>query len=175
MDIRLEQLEKKDFPVIRDWVDPQIFRIFKSPVDDQQLEKLLSKEKDGIYAEIGMRAADSKSNEIVGLIHSIVNVRDDFLHIQQLIVDPARRGNGYGPAILAMFLDYCFVDHSFHRAQLFTDENNKPAIACYKKVGFKVDGFLRDIVKTNSGYIGTYIFSILRDEWLAKRGNQSTD
>ena len=88
-----------------------------------------------------------------------------YSHIQQIVVDPLKRNNGYGAKILSLFLDICFNSYSFHRVQLFTDENNMPAISCYKKVGFHIDGLMRDVNKTENRYFGTFIFSILDDEW----------
>lgn len=171
MTIHLEELERRDFPKIRDWIDPNVFHIFKLPVNDQQLERLLSKEEKGMPADIGLRAVDSETDEIVGLIHAVINRKNDYVHIQQIVVDPRFRNRGYGSAILTAFLDICFNSYDFHRVQLFTEEDNGPAISCYKKVGFHIDGLMRDINRTVNGYLGTYIFSILHDEWRNKRKN----
>jgi RimJ/RimL family protein N-acetyltransferase len=169
MTIHLDELERQDFPKIREWIDPNIFRIFRSPINDQQLERLLSKRENGTPSDIGMRAVDSETDEIVGLIHAVINNKNDYAHIQQIVVDPRLRCRGYGSAILSTFLDICFDSYNFHRVQLFTEEDNKLAIACYKKVGFHIDGLMRDIYKTDNGYLGTYIFSILCDEWQMKK------
>jgi len=168
MNIRLEQLARTDFPIIKDWIDPEIFHIFKAPIDDKQLERLLTKEQNGVLTEIGLKAIDRDTNTIIGLVHSIVNHENSFTHLQQIIVDPEKRGLGYGKAILELFLELCFTTHKLHRVQLFTEENNKEAIACYKKVGFHVDGLMRDGIKTATGFIGTYIFSMLDNEWFEK-------
>lgn len=165
MRLELEPLERSDFSRIQDWIDPAIFHIFTTPVDDEQLEILLSKERHGVPAELGKRIVDRDNGELVGIIHAVLNLEDDLMHIQQIVVDPARRGQGYGQAILKCFIDYCLANFDLHRIQLFTEENNKSAIACYREVGFKVDGILRDHVKTKDGYLSTYIFSILSDEW----------
>jgi RimJ/RimL family protein N-acetyltransferase len=175
MNVRLEQLERQDFPRIRHWIDPAVFRVFEAPVDDQQLERLLSKEQDGVPTGIGMRALDSGTGELVGVIHAVVIRRNDFAHVQQIVVDPDRRGKGYGPAIFEAFLDLCFNQHQLHRVQLFTDEDNHAAIACYKKVGFQVDGFMRDIIKTDAGYMGECVFSILYDDWLERSGGPNDE
>ncbi len=169
MNIRLEQLEREDFPVIKDWIDPEIFHIFKWPIDDKQLERLLTKEKDGVIDEIGLRAVDIETKNIIGLVHSIVNRENNLTHLQQIVVDPERRGKGYGATILEIFLELCFMTHKFHRVQLFTEENNKQAIVCYKKVGFHVDGLMRDMVKTDKEYLSTYIFSMLDNEWYERK------
>jgi RimJ/RimL family protein N-acetyltransferase len=166
MKLELEQLQRSDFPTIRDWIDPAVFHIFKAPVDDEQLEMLLSKEHDGVVSELGMRFIDRDSARLVGIVHAVLNPDDDLMHIQQIVVDPARRGRGYGPAILRCFIDYCLDNYELHRIQLFTEENNQAAISCYRKIGFRVDGILRDRVKTKDGYLSTYVFSILSNEWM---------
>jgi RimJ/RimL family protein N-acetyltransferase len=165
MNLQFEPLERSDFPKIRNWIDPVIFRLFKAPVDDKQLEMLLSKERDGVPAELGRRITDLDNGKLVGVIHAVLDPEDDLMHIRQIVVNPAHRGQGYGQAILKCFIDDCFANYDLHRIQLFTEENNESAIACYRKVGFKVDGILRDCVKNRNGYLNTHIFSILRDEW----------
>ena len=165
MKLELEPLEKGDFTKIRGWIDPAIFHIFKAPVDNKQLEMLLSKYSNDVPTELGMRAIDMDKSKIVGIVHAILNFENDLMHIQQIVVDPACRSQGYGSAILKCFIDHCLANYKLHRIQLFTEENNKAAIFCYSKVGFKVDGILRDRVKTRDGYLSTYVFSILRDEW----------
>jgi len=142
--LKLEQLEKNDFPRIRDWIDPTIFHIFKAPVADEQCEMLLSKKRDGVTTELGMRAIDEDAGGLIGIIHAVLQLEDNLMHIQQIVVDPILRGQGYGPEILRCFIDHCLDDYKLHRIQLFTEENDLSAIACYLKVGFKVDGILHD-------------------------------
>jgi RimJ/RimL family protein N-acetyltransferase len=168
MNIRLEQLKRTDFPVINDWIDPEIFHIFTAPIDESQLEKLLTKEQNGIITEIGLRAVENKTDQIIGLVHAVVDRDNDLIHLQQIVVDPEKCNRGYGAAILELFLELCFTEYNSHRVQLFTEENNKQAIACYIKVGFHIDGMIRDRIKTATGFIGTYIFSMLDNEWFER-------
>ena len=165
MKLKLEPLERSDFSKIQDWIDPAIFHVFTAPLDEKQMEKLLSEEHNGVQNELGMRAIDRDNGELVGIIHAVFDLDNDLMHIQQMIVDPNRRGQGYGQEILRQFIDHCLSDYSLHRIQLFTEENNKIAISCYKKAGLRVDGILRDRVKTSEGYLSTYIFSVLDHEW----------
>jgi len=166
MNIRLEPLTRGDFPKIRDWIDPEVFRIFKAPVDDRQLERLLSKEENGRPAEIGLRAVDAETDDLVGMIHAVIVQHQDLAHIQQMVVDPDRRSRGYGAAILEAFLELGFTQHRLNRVQLFTDDDNRAGITCYRKVGFQLDGRMREIIKTQDGYKDECVFSILRREWL---------
>jgi RimJ/RimL family protein N-acetyltransferase len=169
MDILLEELETTDFPIVKKWIDPRIFRIFTSPIDDAQMMRLLTRYRDGIKTDVGKKAIDRSTGNLVGFVHAVINAENQYAHIQQIVVHPEMRGQGYGALILRSFLDICFRDYNLHRVQLCTDENNHAAISCYKKVGFQVDGLVRDITKVEGGYLGEYIFSILDHEWISSR------
>jgi RimJ/RimL family protein N-acetyltransferase len=166
MNILLKELKTTDFPIVKEWIDPKIFRIFTSPIDDAQLTRLLTKHQDGIQTDVGKKAIDGNTGNLVGFIHAVINAKNEYAHVQQIVVHPEMRNQGYGTSILRCFLDICFRDYNLHRVQLCTDENNHAAISCYKKVGFKVDGLVRDITKEEGGYLGEYIFSILDYEWI---------
>ena len=166
MNILLKELETTDFPVVKNWIDPKIFRIFRSPIDDAQLTRLLTKYQDGIQTDVGKKAIDRGTGNLVGFIHAVLNLENEYAHIQQIVVHPKMRHQGYGASILRSFLDICFQDYDLHRVQLCTDESNEAAILCYKKVGFQVDGLLRDMTKEKGGFLGEYIFSILDYEWI---------
>ena len=59
MNLKIRQLRRQDFPVIRDWIDANMFRIFQEPIDDSQLEILLTKyNDDGRPADLGLAALD---------------------------------------------------------------------------------------------------------------------
>ena len=48
--------------------------------------------------------------------------------------------------------------------QIFVDEANLSAIACYKKVGFKPEGLMREATRTDDGYVSWFSMSILEEE-----------
>jgi RimJ/RimL family protein N-acetyltransferase len=167
--IGLEPLEPHDFPLIRSWIDPRVFRIFHDPVDDDQLRRLLTSYDDGRPRSLGYRIVRCADTEIIGLIHAIIDWKNDLAHIGQLIVgDPDLRGRGIGAAALRLFLPICFEELGLHRAQIFVDEDNQSAIACYEKVGFKREGLMREATKTAEGYVSWYSMSILAGEWRAR-------
>ena len=172
MNIILKELLKEDLPIVKDWIDPAIFRIFKAPIDDAQLSRLLTKNHNGILTDIGKKAIDADSGNCVGFIHAVVNPRDNHIHIQQMVVAPQFRHQGYGTSIMKCFLEVCFKQYKFHRVQLMTEEHNHAAVACYQKVGFHVDGLLRDISKFEGRYISEYMFSILEQEWKGTLENE---
>ncbi|MFC2172295.1 GNAT family N-acetyltransferase [Acidobacteriota bacterium] len=166
MKLVLEELELDDLPVIQKWIDPSVFRIFKDPVDVEQLTRLLSKYKGDEPLELGFRAVNADTGEIVGLLHAVLDHWNSLAHIQQIIVVKNLRGKGIGTEILTRFNERCFTELRLHRVQLFVDNDNTEAIACYKKAGFKTEGLMRDASKVEDGWVSWYSMSLLADEWL---------
>ena len=170
IEIRLEELEPKDFACIRPWIDPRTFRMFRAPVDDDQLSCLLTKYANGRPISLGYRIVRTSDAVVIGLIHATIDWKNNLAHIGQIVVgEPALRGLGIGTDGMRRFLRVCFDDLGLHRAQLFVDENNFGAIACYQKVGFQIEGLMREATKVGSKYISWHSMSILEDEW---RSNQ---
>ncbi len=54
-----------------------------------------------------------------------------------VIVDPRKRGRGYGKEMLRLGLKYAFEIYGAKKASLGVFENNLPACACYRAVGFR--------------------------------------
>ena len=53
-----------------------------------------------------------------------------------VIVDPEKRGRGYGKAMLRLGLQYAFEIYGAEKASLGVFENNPSAYFCYKAAGF---------------------------------------
>lgn len=60
----------------------------------------------------------------------------DELRFGFVIVDPDKRGQGYGKAMLRLGLTLVFERYGARRASLGVFENNPAAYYCYKAVGF---------------------------------------
>ena len=98
-----------------------------------------------------------------------MNRDNNLAHIGQIVVgEPSLRGLGIGTASLKLFLRICFEELKLHRVQLFVDDDNTGAVACYQKAGFKVEGLMREATRTSTGYISWYSMSVLEDEWREK-------
>ncbi len=61
----------------------------------------------------------------------------DELRFGFVIVNPQKRGKGYGKAMLSLGLKFVFEIYGAKKASLGVFENNLPAYYCYKSVGFK--------------------------------------
>jgi RimJ/RimL family protein N-acetyltransferase len=82
------------------------------------------------------------------------------------IGDSDYRGKGYGKDALQLILRYAFYELNLNRVGLDVISNNIPAIEAYKKVGFTVEGSMRDAVYRDGQYYDRIIMGILRNEWL---------
>ena len=81
----------------------------------------------------------------------------DELRFGFVIVDPAKRGKGYGKTMLRLGLKFAFEIYGAKKASLGVFENNLSAYYCYKAVGFQ------DVVLDE---METY--RILGEEWKCK-------
>ncbi len=78
----------------------------------------------------------------------------DELRFGFVVVDPAKRGKGYGKAMLQLGLQFAKEIYGAKKVSLGVFENNESAYYCYKAVGFK------DVVLEK-----TETYTVLGDEW----------
>ena len=62
-------------------------------------------------------------------------------------------------------LKFGFEELGLNRIALGVFDFNKPAIKCYKKMGFKLEGTLREASKVGDSFWNCHMMSILRKEW----------
>ncbi|MBP5262828.1 MAG: GNAT family N-acetyltransferase [Lachnospiraceae bacterium] len=110
-----------DFPLTAEKLD-----------DIYQNQNGLCKQEDNFYP---MVAFDESG--VVG--HFILRYIGDFemIRIGWVIVDDTRRGKGYGKRMLEMGLKYAFDILKAKKVTIGVYENNPPARACYKSLGFQ--------------------------------------
>lgn len=65
------------------------------------------------------------------------------------IGDDSARGKGYGTEVTKLFVEFAFSNLQLHRVYLRVLSNNNTAIASYKKAGFRIDGYVQDMVKVD--------------------------
>ena len=82
-------------------------------------------------------------------------------------------GHGYGTDAMRLIVQYGFIELNLHRISLGLHSYNDRALKSYEKVGFKVEGTMRqDTLREGRRTHGIYM-GILRDEWLALQGDQA--
>jgi aminoglycoside 6'-N-acetyltransferase len=68
-----------------------------------------------------------------------------------LYIDPAVHGRGIGSDALRTLARYLFEDHGHHRVVIDPAADNVAAIACYRKVGFRTVGVMREYERSADG------------------------
>lgn len=80
------------------------------------------------------------------------------------IGDEKYRNKGYGAEALRLACKYAFDKLNLHSLYLNVFDFNERAIACYKKVGFKEAGRLREAYFVNGKYNDVITMDLLRED-----------
>ena len=77
---------------------------------------------------------------------------------------------GYGTDALTVLVRFAFEQMNLNKVQLDVFSFNERGIACYKKIGFREEGRLRQTIFRNGRYYDTVVMGILGEEWADKSG-----
>jgi len=69
-----------------------------------------------------------------------------------IIGDERYRGMGIGKIAMKFLVDYGFKKFKFHKINAGVFQDNKPAVNCYKAIGFTTEGVLKDEAFFNRKY-----------------------
>ena len=117
-------------------------------------------------SHIGFGIYDQESSKLIGDIGiSLIDPKNKHAEIGMTIGDKSYWGKGYGTDLVKTILNFCFKILDLNKVYLDVWEENKRAIDCYLKCGFKRDGVLRDHVFREGIYHNKWIMSILKREW----------
>ena len=85
------------------------------------------------------------------------------------IGDKAARGCGYGSEAIEMILRFAFMELNLNRVGLDVISDNTPAIECYQKAGFTVEGRARESVIRFGEKLDLIYMGILYDDWVKRQ------
>jgi RimJ/RimL family protein N-acetyltransferase len=80
-------------------------------------------------------------------------------------------GRGLGTEAAELMLGHAFERLELHRVGLSVFAYNERAIRSYQKVGFRIEGRLREAILRDGRHWDEVQMGILRDEWLARRSS----
>ncbi len=180
MNVILEPFERADFDRLLGWVpDAQFLMLwsgpfFAPPLDSDQLE---------VYYQSGQldppmrkiyKAADCDSGAIVGHIElNNIDWRNLSATVSKVLVgEKSFQRQGAGTQMVDRLIEIAFGEMGLHRLELRVFDFNRPAIRCYEKNGFIIEGHLRDYRRVDGAYWSSYLMSILESDWRTnKRAN----
>lgn len=111
---------------------------------------------------------DNGANRLVGSI-STMNI---FLNIKQLevgyVISPDYWGKGLMTEALSLVISHIFDTSDFNRIEAICDINNIGSRRVMEKAGMIKEGLLRQASFSNQGIVDVYLYSALRQDYLAK-------
>lgn len=85
-----------------------------------------------------------------------------------LIGDHDYWNQGFASEAYRLLLDYLFNERNINRVQAYVLESNIPSLKMHQKVGYQIEGTLRQSVYKNGRYQDQVLLSVLKEEYLKK-------
>jgi RimJ/RimL family protein N-acetyltransferase len=89
------------------------------------------------------------------------------------IGEPGMRGHGYGTDATRVLLRYGFMEMGLNCIALEVFSFNAAGVRAYEKVGFKLDGTMRDFLFRDGKFHDMHLMSMTRAEWDERYGGKS--
>lgn len=166
--IYLRGLEPEDAPTLRGFLNNvEVIRNITvvRPVslqDELDFIETMRKGTDKITFGLALKS-DERLIGVTSLME--IDTRNRHAAFGILIGDPAEWDKGYGTEATRMMVDYAFRTQNLNRVWLRVYEYNPRGRRAYEKVGFAVEGVLRQDNYRDGRYWDTTQMSILRSDW----------
>ena len=182
--VRLRSIERDDLPRFVQWLnDPETRQglAVRFPMGMAEEEHWF---EENLKAEPGLRAlaldahaespapaATANWTHIGGTGFHKIDWGDRWGEIGILIGNKEYWNRGYGTEATRTLVRWGFDGLNLNRIWLRVYEDNARAIRCYEKVGFRIEGRLRQDRFRDGRYLDTIIMAILRDEFRADKAS----
>ena len=172
--IKLEYFNKEDFQQLINWVSDEHLMtnwagsLFNFPLTEEKLEWYIDNTNDPETSDaLIYKAIDLDNGNIVGHVSlGGISRKNNAARISRVLVgNTAERGKGICTGMIKAVCKIGFEELMLHRISLGVYDFNTPAIRCYQKCGFIIDGILRDVLRYNNTYWNLAEMSMLEDDW----------
>ncbi|UPV99204.1 GNAT family N-acetyltransferase [Halorussus gelatinilyticus] len=82
---------------------------------------------------------------------------------------PAYHGEGYATEAMTLFLDHLFDSRAVRGVEAHVFAHNDPSQTLLERLGFALEGKLRQNNFVEGEYRDEYVYGLLRDEWVEER------
>ena len=170
--IHLRELRETDAKNMIEWMlDPQTKRSFMKDMSKFTLEDARRfcrdaiKAKDNIHNRSIHMAIVDEDDEYLGTISlkniDCINQSAEFA----IALREKARGKGVGAKAAEQLLAMGFREMGLHRIYLTVFADNEAAIRLYEKIGFTMEGELREHIYRDGEYVSWRIYGILDNEY----------
>ncbi|HWZ83141.1 MAG TPA: GNAT family protein [Terriglobales bacterium] len=168
--VYLRPLERADLnETYLGWLnDPEVTRYLETgsfPCTAHDLEKFYQGVT-GTKTEVIFAVADRESHTHIGNVKlGPINWVHRRAMFGIMIGEKGFWGKGVGEEATRLIVEYGFFRLNLHRVGLGVYEEHRSAIRCYEKIGFKVEGCLRDQMFQDGKYKNQLWMGLLRTEY----------
>jgi len=173
--IYLRALESDDYINTIKWRnDPQIFETLTQPrrfvsekTEQDWIQKAIKENELGVCLRLAICLKEN--NKHIGLIQLLnIDMKNKSGEVTTLIGEKEYWGQGLiGEARILLF-EHAFLDLGLERISNKVLDFNKASLRSYEKFGSVREGILRNAVYKNGKFHDMVLFSMLREEFLAK-------
>ena len=169
--ILLREYQSGDFASIREWVnDERTTRWLSTRYWPAQTEvdtqEFLSRMLQSSHNAYNFVIADAQDDHYIGQLDLFrVDWRLRQGEIGMVIGRADERGKGIGLEALKLMQRFAFRTLGLERLELEVHMHNEPALACYRKAGFTLEGVKRHAFFTDGQFCDVGVMSILRSEY----------
>ena len=161
----LRAIEEEDAPILQQMInDPEIENAvvgFSYPVSLTSQKKWIA----NLSQDNTVRYAIEVENRVVGVISvSSIDLKNRVGNINIKLISEAR-GKGYAMRASKMVIEYCFQELNLNCITANVIERNCDSKKLWEKLGFSIDGILRQRVYKNGKYHNLVSYSLLKEEY----------
>jgi ribosomal-protein-alanine N-acetyltransferase len=171
--IFLSSLSKEDnLDEYANWINDQQTTLFmgsgRFPVTVDDLKDYIDSyrnSKDGMLLGIFLKQKDRHIGNIT--LHQI-DWRNKFGEIGIMIGDKISHGKGYASEAISLIVDHAFNKLNLRKVYTGMVQGNEASKRAFEKVGFKMEGILKEHFYLNGEYLDCYRMGLLAKEYRKK-------
>ncbi len=139
-------------------------------IKDNLLNIINNPPNDALYLAI----ADIHTNRYIGGIDlTSIDPIDKNAILSIVIGSETDRNKGYATEAIELLLTFAFTKLKLHKVSLNVYDYNEAAKNCYKSIGFKIEGRIRDQMFVDNEYCDLLPMGILKSELIIKKKSKS--
>jgi diamine N-acetyltransferase len=174
--VHLRPLDRADAPVIVTWFNNpavrrtlQMYQPMTIEREHQFLERMQGSDRDVV---LGIVPAGTERLIGVTGLHAI-DIRHRHAGFGITVGEPGEWGKGYGTEATALMVGHAFETLNLHRVWLHVYAFNDRGRRAYERVGFQLEGTLREAYFGEGRYADVQVMGVLDHEWRALHGHRS--
>lgn len=169
--IMLREYQAEDISAIRTWVnDADTTRYLSTrywpPQTMADSQEFLSRMLQSSHNAYNFVIAERETARYIGQLDMFrVDWRLRQGEIGMVIADAGERGRGVGTEALGLLQRFAFRTLGLERLELEVHMRNLPALRCYEKAGFTLEGVKRHAFFSDGQFCDVGVMSVLREEF----------